>query len=87
MPSSENYVRDYKQEYKQNHSSKKAKEKRASNNKARRIMEKDGKVRKGDGKDVAHKDNNAKNNSKSNLTVQSKAKNRSFGRDSKARRK
>lgn len=87
MPSSENYVRDYTQEYKQNHSSTKAKKKRAANNKARRIMEKEGKVRKGDGKDVAHKDNNAKNNSKSNLAVQSQTKNRSFARDSKARRK
>jgi hypothetical protein len=36
-----------------------------------------GKVRKGDGKDVAHKNNNPKDNSKGNLAVQSKAKNRS----------
>ncbi len=47
-------------------------------------MEKAGKVRKGDGKDVAHKDNNPKNNSKSNLAVQSKSKNRSFARTKSA---
>jgi hypothetical protein len=45
-----------------------------------------GKARKGDGKDVAHKDNNTANNSSSNLTMQSKEKNRSFKRDKNARR-
>lgn len=53
---------------------------RASRNAARAKMEKAGRVRKGDGKDVAHKDNNPKNNSKSNLAVQSKSKNRSHTR-------
>jgi len=46
-----------------------------------------GKVRKGDGKDVAHKDNNPKNNNPSNLAVQTPAQNRSFARDKNARRK
>lgn len=50
-------------------------------------MEREGKVHKGDGKDVAHKDNNTRNNAKSNLSVQSKSKNRSFARDKNARRK
>lgn len=36
--------------------------------------------------DVAHKDNNTKNNSHGNLAVQSKAKNRSFKRTKNARR-
>lgn len=63
------------------------KKRRAARNQARRIMTKDGKVRKGDGKDVAHKNNNPKNNSKSNLSVQSKAKNRSFARTKTAKRK
>lgn len=80
MPSSKNYVRDYKQEYKNYHASSEQKKKRASRNAARSEMEKSGKVRKGDGKDVAHRDNNPKNNSKGNLAVQSKAKNRSFAR-------
>lgn len=63
------------------------KKRRAQRNAARRKMIKAGKVRKGDGKDVAHKDNNTANNSRSNLAVQSKAKNRSFPRTKTARRK
>lgn len=63
------------------------KKRRAQRNAARAKMMKAGKVRKGDGKDVAHKDNNPHNNSRSNLAVQSKAKNRSFPRTSTARRK
>lgn len=63
------------------------KKRRAKRNAARRKMIAAGKVRKGDGKDVAHKDNNPHNNSKSNLAVQSKAKNRSFARTKTGRRK
>lgn len=63
------------------------KKRRAQRNAARRKMEKAGKVHKGDGKDVAHKNNNTANNSRSNLAVQSKAKNRSFPRNKKAGRK
>ena len=50
-------------------------------------MEKDGKVKKGDGKDVGHKKPLAKggSNKKSNLKVTSAAKNRSFKRTKKAR--
>jgi hypothetical protein len=50
---------------------------RTSRNAARAKMEQAGRVRKGDGKDVAHKNNNPKDNSKGNLSVQSKSKNRS----------
>lgn len=50
---------------------------RAARNTARAEMEKAGKVRKGDGKDVAHKNNNPTDNRKSNLKVQSKSANRS----------
>ena len=60
---------------------------RAQRNAARREMIRAGKARKGDGKDVAHLDNNTANNSKSNLQMQSKAKTRSFPRNSKAQRK
>lgn len=60
---------------------------RTARNAARAKMIKAGKVRKGDGKDVAHKDNNPKNNGRKNLAVQSKAKNRSFPRTKTARRK
>jgi hypothetical protein len=87
MPSSENYKRDLRAEYDNYHSSEKAKKKRAENNAARRKMEKAGKVRKGDGKDVAHSDNNTSNNKMSNLKVQSPSKNRSFERNKNAGRK
>jgi hypothetical protein len=63
------------------------KKRRAQRNAARAKMIDAGKVRKGDGKDVAHKNNNPKDNSSSNLSVQSKAKNRSFPRTKNAKRK
>ena len=87
MPSSENYVRDYKQEYKTQHASKAAKKKRASRNAARAVMEKAGKVRKGDDKDVDHKNGNANDNSKGNLRVQSAKANRSYPRNKNAGKK
>lgn len=58
--------------------------KRASRNKARRMMIKAGKVRVGDGKDVAHKNGNALVDKMSNFAVQSKKQNRSYARTSKA---
>lgn len=84
MPSSKNYKRDYRREYLVSHSSPEEKKKRASRNAARAKMEKAGKVHKGDGKDVDHKNSNPKDNSKGNLRVQSKSKNRSFPRNKKA---
>lgn len=50
---------------------------RMARNRARYALEKDGKVRKGDGKDVDHKNGNPMDNSKGNLRVQSKSVNRS----------
>jgi hypothetical protein len=52
------------------------KKKRSMRNAARRALERLGRVRKGDGKDVDHKDRNANNNSPSNLRVQSASRNR-----------
>lgn len=54
--------------------------KRVKNNQARSIMEKEGKVRKGDGKDVDHKTplRSGGSNDRSNLRVQSQAKNRGW---------
>ena len=78
--------RDYASEYANYHSKPAAKKQRARNNAARRKMMSAGKARKGDGKDVAHKDNNTRNNSLSNLSVQSRSKNRSFKRTKTARR-
>lgn len=56
------------------------KKRRAQRNAARAKMIKEGKARKGDGKDVAHRNGNPKDNSSSNLTMQSKKENRSFAR-------
>ena len=71
-------ARDYKREYKKTHSSKKAKTDRAKRNSARRKMEKEGRVSKGDGKDVDHSVPLRKNgsNKKSNLRVVDKSVNR-----------
>lgn len=63
------------------------KKRRAQRNAARRKMIAAGKVRKGDGKDVAHADNNTANNTMRNLLIQPPKKNRSFKRDKNARRK
>lgn len=63
------------------------KKRRAGRNAARRKMVAAGKARKGDGKDVAHKNNNPRDNSKGNLKMQSPSKNRSFKRNKKAGRK
>jgi hypothetical protein len=79
--------RDYRKEYDRYQGSEEQKKKRASRNAARREMMADGKVRKGDGKDVDHKNGNPKDNSKSNLRVQSKSQNRSFPRNSNGGKK
>lgn len=63
------------------------KKRRAARNAARRKMIAAGKVSKGDGKDVAHRNNNPRDNRTKNLAVQSKIKNRSFARTKTARRK
>jgi hypothetical protein len=54
--------------------------KRASRNKARRMMIKAGKAKKGDGKDVAHRNGNALDDRLSNFSLQSKRQNRSYPR-------
>lgn len=65
------------------------KKKRASRNKARAQMMKAGKVHKGDGKDVAHRDGNALHDlpGLSNYAVQSKKQNRSYARTKSAHKK
>lgn len=88
MPSSPGYRRNYAQEYRTaksrgevggGSSGDNAKRKRL-----RRQMEKEGKVRKGDGKDVDHKVPLSKGgpNTKSNARVVPKGTNRSFPRTS-----
>ena len=70
-------ARNYNEEYKEFHSKPDQKKRRAGRNAARRKMAATGKVKKGDGKDVHHKDGNALNNKRKNLRVESKSKNRS----------
>jgi len=65
----------------------KQKKRRAARNAARRKMIKAGKARKGDGKDVAHRNGNPKDNRSSNLKMQSKSKNRSYKRTKSAKKK
>ena len=86
MPSSPNYKRNYKEEYENYHSSSEQRKNRAARNRARYELEKDGKVHKGDGKDVDHKKPIAKGggNGRSNLRVVPKSENRSFKRNKKA---
>jgi hypothetical protein len=70
-------MRDYKREYNSYHAKPTQKKNRAARNKARTLLSTTGRVRKGDGKDVDHKDRNPRNNSRSNLRVMSKSRNRS----------
>lgn len=57
-------------------SSEEQKTRRAQRNAARSKMEKAGKVKKGDGKDVDHRNMDTSNNKMSNLKVMDKSKNR-----------
>jgi hypothetical protein len=68
--------RDYKKEYAKFQSSTESKKDRAHRNKVRREALRDGRVKRGDGKDIDHKDGNPRNNSKKNLRVVSKSTNR-----------
>lgn len=79
-----NKPRPYKKEYDEYHSSKKQKKNRAKRNAARRKLERAGRVRKGDGKDVDHKKPISKggSNGDGNLRVVKKSTNRSFARNS-----
>ena len=73
--------------YDKYHGTKKAKKQRAMRNKARADAEKDGTVKKGDGKEVDHKKalSNGGSNAKSNRRVVSRKKNRSYKRDARNR--
>jgi hypothetical protein len=68
--------RNYKQEYERYHSKPEQRKNRSKRVLARRLMMKLGKVHKGDGKDVDHKDGNPQNNGKHNLRVRDKSENR-----------
>tara|TARA_Y100000114_G_scaffold34393_3_gene29827 strand:+ start:1358 stop:1603 length:246 start_codon:yes stop_codon:yes gene_type:complete len=80
-------ARNYRREYDNYQGTPAQIKRRAMRNKARRMLEKKGKVKKGDGKDVHHKDGNPMNSKTSNLSVRNKSKNRSFPRNRKAGKK
>jgi hypothetical protein len=70
------YKRDYKKEYREHGSLPEQKKRRASRNAARNAAIKAGKVKRGDGKEVDHKNHNALDNRASNLRVVDKKINR-----------
>jgi len=85
MPSSKNYVRNYsmKGEGKYDKSPKRMADNRARK-KARSLLEKSGAAKRGDGKDVDHKNGNPRDNSPKNLRSVGRAVNRSIKRNKKA---
>lgn len=79
-------MRDYKKEYANYDGTPAVKKKRAQRNKARRMLEREGVVQKGDGKDVDHKTPLSKGGTtvRSNLRAKPASANRSFKRNQDA---
>lgn len=79
-----NKPRPYKKEYEQYDGTEAVKKKRAQRNKARRMLEREGVVHKGDGKDVDHKQPLSKGGAttRSNLKAVKSTSNRSYARNS-----
>lgn len=76
--------RNFRQEYDRYQGTAEQKKNRAARNAARAKMARKGKVKKGDGKDVAHvKAFDKGGDNSTGLKVESKSRNRSFKRDSK----
>jgi len=73
-------ARNYTSEYKKYQKKQVQKKNRASRNAARNLLMKSGRVKKGDGKDVAHKNGNPRDNRLKNLAVVRKSKNGSYAR-------
>jgi hypothetical protein len=82
-------ARNYKKEYENYQGSPEQIRNRSQRNKARRLLEAQGRVSKGDGMDVDHKKPIVRggSNTKSNLRVKTDNSNRSFARTRKARMK
>ena len=70
------YERDYKKERENYLGTPEQKKRNAARKRARRALEKEGRVNPFDGKDVHHKDNNPENNDRSNLRVANRSTNR-----------
>lgn len=79
--------RNYRKEYDNYHAKPEQRKKRSKRTVARRKLVAEGLVKKGDKKDVIHKNGNANDNSRKNLGVQSQSKNRSYARTKSARKK
>jgi hypothetical protein len=79
-----NKPRPYAKEYENYDGTEAVKKKRAQRNKARRMLEREGVVQKGDGKDVHHKKPLSKGGktTKANIAAIPAAKNRSYRRKS-----
>lgn len=77
-------MRDYKKEYDSYHAKPEQIKNRAQRNKARGMLESEGVVHKGDGKDVDHKRPLSKGGTttRSNIVAKPKSANRSFKRTS-----
>tara|TARA_R100000700_G_C3155337_1_gene132745 strand:- start:816 stop:1079 length:264 start_codon:yes stop_codon:yes gene_type:complete len=75
--------RDYKCENREYASKPENKKDRAGRVMARAYMIRVGRAKKGDGKDVHHKDGNPRNNSPDNLSVRSVKKNRGWNKKEK----
>jgi hypothetical protein len=78
-------LRDYKREYSRFQSSKKAKRDRAARNTARRRAEREGRVHKGDEKEIDHKNSTPTDNRPANLIVVSRRTNRAKKENSRRR--
>ena len=70
-------ARNYIKEYANYHAKGKQVRRRSDRNKTRRLLSNTGRVSKGDGMDIHHRDGNPRNRSMSNLSVISKSRNRS----------
>ena len=77
-------ARNYRKEYDRYQGTAQQKKNRAGRNAARRALTKTGAVKKGDGKDINHRNGNPRDNSKKNLQVTTKRANRSFPRNKNA---
>ena len=84
MPKRRN--RDYEKEYRDFHGKPEQRKRRSERTMARRKAIKAGRVKKGDGKELDHKDFNPANNSPSNVRVVSRSTNRKRQPARKSRR-
>ena len=77
-------ARNYQKEYANYQGKPEQIKRRTARNAARRTAERNGAVRKGDGKDIHHVDGNPRNNSSGNTQVRAASSNRSFRRNKNA---